>query len=91
MQEEYWENYNAATDFDALGQVIPSNQDAAGSNLKLQKAGYDPLWVWETYGDRLKLLPGDLYSAVFDAMRDGGLLSNQWAEDIALYIPDFQK
>lgn len=85
---EYWQSYNPNTDFDALSAPIQTNQSTTGFNLNLQKAGYDPVWIWETYGDRLKLLPGDLYNAIFEAMCRQDILSPAWGENAGLFIPE---
>ena len=47
------------------------SQLATGGTLKVTQSGYDPLWVWENYGNRLDLLPADLRDAVYEAMRNG--------------------
>ncbi|MBO3462963.1 hypothetical protein G7B40_001700 [Aetokthonos hydrillicola Thurmond2011] len=92
MYSEYWQNYNPAQDFDGLSPTLPPlyNQQATGSTLGngLVRAGYDPLWVYEKFGDRLRVLPADLYDAVFEAMRQGTILSNQWAENAVLFLPE---
>ncbi len=88
----YWD-YNPNQDFDGLSPTLPpmSNQQVTGSSLSnsgLVPAGYDPVWIWEKFGDRLRLLPTDLYDAVFEAMRQGTILSEAWAQNAELFLPE---
>lgn len=87
---EYWNSYNLNQDFDNLAPQPSQNQSATGSTFGsgLIRAGYDPVYVWQTYGDRLRVLPADLYDAIFEAMRQGTILSNQWAQNAALFLPE---
>jgi hypothetical protein len=87
---EYWENYRLEKDFDALSPNIPSQQRSFTSESGLQRAGYDPVWIYTTFGDKLKLLPAELYDAVFNAMRNGEILSPHWAAQAALFLPELE-
>lgn len=87
---EYWDNYRLEQDFDALAPNIPSPQQVTTSHLNLQNAGYDPVYIYTTFGDKLKLLPGNLYDAVFEAMKTGEILSPHWASEASLFLPELE-
>lgn len=82
---DYWNTYDPNSDF---GSLVPplfgTPQQPIGGNLQTSSAGYDPLWVYSTFGDRLRLLPDDLRDAVFEAMK-GGTTNQFLAQYISVY------
>ena len=103
---EYWNNYNPDNDIQGLTQINREGQSATGGTLKTNSAGYDPLWIYSQYGDRLKLLPRDLQDSVYEAMKggttdpmlriylnqySGGATLNQtWTESAKPYLPGLE-
>ncbi|MBE9038332.1 hypothetical protein [aff. Roholtiella sp. LEGE 12411] len=104
---EYWNSYNPNSDFGSLmPPLFGTEQQSTVGNLQASSAGYDPLWVYQTYGSRLHTLPQDLQDAVFEAMRGGtnnqflmqyistysggATLNNIWAGEAKLYLPELQ-
>lgn len=104
---EYWNQYNPNSDFGSLmmpQSVFGAQSVTGGGSLQASGAGYDPLWVYQTFGDRLRLLPADLYDAVFEAMRGnttnqflgqylsiysgGAVLNDVWATEARAYLPE---
>jgi hypothetical protein len=102
---EYWNNYNAHADYGSLLLTNNGEQSATGEgNLKANSAGYSPLWVYEKFGDRLRLLPKDLYAAVFEAIKGGATdpmlriyineysggatLNHIWVQEATPYLPE---
>lgn len=104
MFTNYWDSYDADGDFDSLMPSAGSNQNTFGGNLSVSSAGYDPVWLLQKYGDRLKLLPRDLYDAVLEALRggtesvflmqylstygSGALLNSNWVAEASVYLPE---
>ncbi|RUR74913.1 hypothetical protein PCC6912_50910 [Chlorogloeopsis fritschii PCC 6912] len=105
--ENYWDNYNPDTDFQSLTPVDRRSQSVVGSgNIKVQNAGYDPMWVFTEFGDRLRLLPADLYDSVFEAIKGGttnpmlamyintysggATLNSLWEQEAKRYLPDLK-
>lgn len=59
------------TTYELLSQIDTSHQDPQGSpNLKGKISGYDPIFIMQKFGDRLKILPRDLYDAVFECLKE---------------------
>lgn len=105
---DYWNTYNADSDFSSLMPPLfgTKEQSAFGGNLQTSSAGYDPVWIYQQFGDRLRLLPQDLYDAVFEAMRGsttnqflsqyisvysgGATLNAVWATEARSYLPELQ-
>lgn len=83
---EYWNTYDANSDFSSLMPPLfgTPEQSAFGGNLQTSSAGYDPVWVYQMFGDRLRLLPADLRDAVFEAMK-GGTTNQFLAQYISVY------
>lgn len=104
---DYWNNYDPHQDFESLLLPIGEGQQASNvGSLSAPKAGYDPLWIYQKYGDRLRLLPADLYDAVFEAIKgqttdpflmqyistysDGATLNNVWVNEAKIYLKDLE-
>lgn len=103
---DYWNTYNATSDFGSLMPSLDNSQSITGVSTfgSVSSAGYDPLFLFQKFGDRLRLLPQDLYDAVFEAMRGGttnqflmqyiseysggAALNNVWASEAKLYLPE---
>ncbi|NJM23752.1 MAG: hypothetical protein HC907_36700 [Richelia sp. SM1_7_0] len=82
----YWEKYDPRQDYNSLAPSVSTEQNATGASFQLQKAGWDPIWIYEKFGSVLGKLPAHLYDAVFNAMRSGELLSNNWGIEAQLFI-----
>lgn len=104
---DYWNTYNPHRDFESLLLPIGEGQQTSNvGSLNAPKAGYDPLWIYQKYGDRLRALPADLYDAVFEAVRGGttnqfliqyismysdrAVLNSTWVGEAKLYLTDLE-
>jgi hypothetical protein len=104
---DYWNTYDANSDFSSLmPPMFGTPQQPIGGNLQTSSAGYDPLWIYQTFGDRLRLLPSDLRDAVFEAIRGrttnqflmpyisiysgGATLNSNWVTEARSYLPELQ-
>lgn len=106
---DYWNTYNAQSDFGSLMPSLDEAQSISGVSTfggNVSSAGYDPLFLFQKYGDRLRLLPKDLYDAVFEAMRGGttnqflmqyiseysggATLNATWVGEAKMYLPDLE-
>lgn len=102
---EYWNEYDINKDWRSLTPVNHTHQSATGDGqLKAKATGYDPVWVLDNIGDRLKLLPDDLKDAVYEALRPeetspfltmyiarhsgGAILNNVWVQEAKVYLTE---